>query len=130
MRILRSLMLPATILIVGGGCATGSHIDRNKPDDVTITVQNNGWTDIRVYMATASGFGRRLMFVTALSTVSRDIPYSQVSGSSVRLRATALGNREEVLSPEVNVFPGDLVSWEILPLFQSSGMTLYTQRGP
>ncbi len=127
MRILRNLMLPATILIVVFGCATGSNIDRQgvrgsqtTPDDIFFEFDNQGSSDVRVYIVTGAGVRRLVAHVGALEKKSSNIPYSAQYGEWFHMAAVEKSSGNEVYTPPMVVAPGDLVVWEILSSSQLS----------
>ena len=135
MRTLRNLMLPATILIVAGGCATGSHIDgrgltarQTTADDIFFEFENRGRFDVSVYIVTGARVRRLVAHVRALEKTISNIPYSARYGEPFHMVAVERNSGDEVYTPLMVVAPGDLVIWEILSSFQLSEGRSYTAR--
>ena len=121
-------MLPATILIVVGGCTTASYIDwqdQTRVDDIFFEFDNQGWSDVRVYIVTQAGVRRLLAHVGAGEKKSSNIPYSPRYGEPFHMAAVEKASGDEVYTPPMVVAPGDLVIWEILNEFQLSGSRAY-----
>ena len=123
MRILRSLMLPATILIVGGGCATGSHIDRRaglkaaQTTAVFIEVENDNWADVIVYVV-SSGYRTRIGRAESMHSSVLRLPL--ITDGYIRFQLRPLASEEYYTLDPVLVTPGQRISMSVRNALQLS----------
>lgn len=123
--IARSLLL---LIVVFVAAACGARQTADAADErATLSVTNNHWSDINVYLL-RNGARLRLGMVTAATQRRFVLPRQATAGAAdVRLLADPIGSRRTYTSPSVYVVPGEHVVWTIAN--QLSLSSLSVQRG-
>ncbi len=100
------------------GCATGGTLSSRAVADrqTAVSIRNNNWSDVKVYMLPASG-GRPVRMGTVTSMTTLRIPLRGAvatelnSQGSLRFLIRPLGDlRENYLTHSVLMIPGDVMS--------------------
>jgi hypothetical protein len=121
----RSLLL---LLVVFLAAACGGRKTADAGDErATLSVTNNHWSDINVYLL-RNGARFRLGMVTAATQRQFVLPRQATAGAAdVRLLADPIGSRRTYTSPSVYVVPGQQVVWTIANQLSLSSLSI--QRG-
>jgi hypothetical protein len=108
----------ATLLVTA--CAPGAMSEgsaspeaRKAEEPVTVTVRNNNWSDMIVYVVRGSARSR-LGMVTSLRTETFTVPRASISGNgTVQLYADPVGSLRGYLTEAVPVRAGQQVSLDV-----------------
>lgn len=116
------------VLLVATSCGGKNATDPTEPARVTLSVTNDNWSDINVFVV-RNGARFRLGTVTTAMERQFVLPRQVTIGSvNVRLVADPIGSRRTYTSPPLMVTPGEHVVWRVAN--QLSLSTLTIQRGP
>lgn len=131
MRPLRIALL-AGLIVAGEGCLFGSGAGAESPllqssgrGNSTLTVQNNNWLDVVVYISVAGG---RTSIVRASTnrTVSAEIPASLLkNGLRLRLLADFMGAMDDYSSESIFLRPGQDIHWTLEENLRQSSLWVY-----
>ncbi len=115
---LAKLLLIAVVTgVVTTGCATGGTLSSRAVADrqTAVSIRNNNWADVKVYMVPASGARPvRMGTVTSMTTVRiplRGAVASELNREgSLRFLIRPLGSRSSYTTHSVIMTPGDVMS--------------------
>jgi hypothetical protein len=112
---IRSSQLLALVLLLG--CSGRSPEPAPGPySSALLQVENQGFTDMVIYVVSGGGQRIRLGLVTGNSTQSFTIPSHLVRGAGqIRFLADPIGGNHAPVSEEMTVQPGDTVGLTIPP---------------
>ena len=107
----------AVMLVLSAGCHSSKPDTGAAPDaGATLTVENQGFSDMTIYVVSGTTGRVRLGQVTGNSTQSFPIPGYLVRGGEVlRFLARPVGGSRGPVSDELQVNPGETVSLTIPP---------------
>lgn len=110
-------ILAGIILIVSLGCHSAKPNTGAAPDaGATLTVENQGFTDMTIYAVSGTTGRVRLGLVVGNTTQRVPIPnYLVQSGGTLRFIADPVGGTRAPISDELLVSPGDNVTLTIPP---------------
>lgn len=111
-------IVPVIAAALAAACAPGTTLDgpagpaQKTVTPATVTVQNNNWLDLVVYVVSGSQ-RQRLGMVTALGTQTFRIPRGALGDGQVRLYADPIGSSQGFLSESVTVQPGQRLALDV-----------------
>ena len=110
-------MLACSALTIFAGCHGGKPDTSAVPETgATLTVENQGFTDMTIYAVSGTTGRVRLGQVTGNNTQSLPIPGHLVqSGGTLRFIADPIGGSRRPVSDELLVGPGDSLTLTIPP---------------
>lgn len=130
MNTLKSLVLPAAILMMAGGCATSEltgdsrGLARRTDRRVTLEVDNNHWSDVIVY-AVRYGTRVRLGDVRSMSHQTLRLPRSYVNGAGpLQLLLRPLASGPGVTLAPIIVRPGQRIALTVQNRLQISSFSI------
>ena len=98
------------------GCATGGTLSSRAVADrqTAVSIRNNNWSDVRVYLVRANGSLVRIGMVTSMMTVRiplrRALATELQTQGSLRFLIRPLGSRSSYMTHSVIMTPGDVMS--------------------
>ncbi len=133
MNTLKSLVLPAAILMMASGCATsGSTRISREParrvdGQVTLEVENNNWSDVIVYIV-RYGTRVRLGEVRSMSRRTLRLPRSYTTGAEpLQVMLRPLGSRQGFALDPIPVRPGERIALTVQNHLQISSFWVLPQ---
>ena len=130
---MRGFMIVAATGLAMSACAPAAeHAALNTPvnSSTSITVRNQNWNDVVVYLLHGSS-RVRLGTVNALSTSEFGIPGAYVLGvSDVTLQADPIGSSATFVSEPIQVYPGAHINLHIENAIRMSSYGVYDTGGP
>lgn len=125
---LRKLLLAAALLGCAGKSEEGADQDAEpsrSTAEMSLEVENHGWSDIVIYLVRGTG-SDRLGMVGALSTATFVFPFRKLgTGNDVRLRADPIGGSGAFTSENLLVQPGQWVKWTLESDLTRSFLAVY-----
>lgn len=124
-----ALTLAAAVLLLGSACSSNAG-PQNGPLPssslaTTVEVQNQNWSDVRIYVLHA-GSRFRLGTVTSMARTSFTLPRSlQHSVTGIRIVAHPIGSNEQFALPTVSAVPGQTVSLRLENQLSISSVTVW-----
>ncbi|MCH7563615.1 MAG: hypothetical protein IH968_07310 [Gemmatimonadetes bacterium] len=124
-------LLAVPILFASTGCASGgfggrSDLNRSQPKGVTAHIENQNWSDMKVYLLIDGLRMWRLATLSTLETRTLRIPPHLLQGvQDFQLEATAIGSGDTVTTPKINAVAGDEIVWTVQNYLASSINTLF-----
>lgn len=113
---LRTLVLPAAILMIASGCATNGWTETSRraspraDEAVTLEVNNNNWSDVIVYVV-RYGTRTRVGEVRSMSSRAIRLPQSLVASDGLlHLQLRPLGSNQGFLLGPITVQPGQRIA--------------------
>jgi hypothetical protein len=94
----------------------------------TVTVSNQNWRDIRVYLLHGSqgSMRTRLGTVTSMNSTEYEIPPQlSVPGSRIQVLAEVIGSSERAVTEQVTVQPGLVIEWIIANVISQSNYFIF-----
>jgi hypothetical protein len=94
----------------------------------TVTVSNQNWRDIRVYLLHGSqgSMRTRLGTVTSMNSIDFEIPPQlSVTGSIIQVLAEVIGSSERAATERVTVQPGLVIEWIIANVISQSNYFIF-----
>lgn len=95
-----------------------------NPAEIGIIVESNFSSTVAVFLE-ARGTVRRLGEVHTFETLSWVFPYRQVGVGTARLRAEVIGSDQSLVTPELQIQPGQVVRWSLAPKLSLSSVTQF-----
>ncbi len=87
----------------------------------TVTVDNNNWQDVNVFVCVSGGMCLRLGTVTSMNSATYAVPAHFLSATSdIRLVAEVIGSDEEVETETMQAVPGLMIQWRIENVLRNS----------
>ena len=130
MRTIRAAVLAAGI-VVGGGCQGSAEPGDSPPPRApatgaaTLTVQNNNWLDVAVFLVVGGG-RTALLRVGTNGTTTVDLPRNLVmNGVRLRLLADFVGSVDDYWSEWIFLRPGQQLHWTLENDLQYSTLWIY-----
>jgi len=124
-----STMLLAAVVALAGGCG-GHHQVEDEPEadpqaPTPLTVDNNHWLDVVVYVFHDGEFSR-VGTVTAASSTDFVLP-SWMMGQSrnIRLLGHPIGSNDGVRTELIHIQPGQIIEWRLESQLARSTVAVY-----
>lgn len=87
----------------------------------TITVDNNNWRDINIFVVLSGGMRMRLGTVTSMNSSTYTVPGNLLFRNSyMRVVAEVIGSDDYIQTETVRVAPGLVIQWRIENVLQNS----------
>lgn len=113
MRVPCSLLLVAAAVVA---CHHGTPIRNNPTAEVAVTVDNQNFADMDVFLIRSSGQRIRLGMVPGLSQAILMLPPEYVTiGADLQFEVHPIGSRANSISERVSARPGDVIQLVIPP---------------
>lgn len=95
-----------------------------NPAEVAIVVESNFTSTVAIFLE-ARGTLRRLGEVHTQETLSWVLQYRQIGVGVSRLRAEVIGSDQRIVTPDLQVQPGQVVKWSLAPKLSLSSVTQF-----
>ena len=87
----------------------------------TVTVENNNWRDINVFVRLSGGMQLRMGTVTSMNSSTYTVPANILfKNSYIRVVAEIIGSDDRIQTETVRVVPGLVIQWRIENVLQNS----------
>ena len=112
-------LLAVPILFVSAGCASGGlggggGLSFSGPEGATAHIENNNWSDMKIYLVINGVRLRRLTTLGTLETRTVKIPRGILhSGLGFQFEAKAFGSGDSVMTPVIYAMAGDEIFWTV-----------------
>lgn len=92
----------------------------------TVSVENNNWRDINVFVRLSGGMQMRLGTVTSMNSSVYTVPGNILSYNSyVRIVAEIIGSDDRIETETVRVMPGLVIQWRIENVLRNSNYFIW-----
>jgi hypothetical protein len=94
----------------------------------TITVENNNWRDINVFVVLSGGMQRRMGTVTSMNSSTYTVPGNMLHYNTyIRVAAEVIGSDDRIETETVRVVPGLVIQWRIENVLRNSNYFIWVR---